>query len=140
MKDFFNHINEYNKGFAEAAAFFNEEAKVIRQRIKDKKGHRKKDSIQITAGFINFCVDISTNKQCNIDGIDLKQIELLVLTLDAFFKTMELSEMNMKPNDWFDLAILGYVRPGDKFWTNDNRLIQMIKEAGCEHYLYKLPK
>jgi hypothetical protein len=50
---------------------------------------------------------------------------------------MELSKMNMKPNDWFDLAILAYVRPGDKFWTEDNRLIQMIKEAGCEHYLYK---
>lgn len=67
----------------------------------------------------------------------MKKIELLVLTMDIFFKTMELSKMNMKPNDWFDLAILAYVRPGDKFWTEDNRLIQMIKEAGCEHYLYK---
>lgn len=136
-EEFFNYIASYNEGFKEAATFFNEEAKQIRQRIKDKKSHRKKDSIQITAGFINFCVETSTKKQCNIDGIDFKKIELLVLTMDTFFKTMELSKMNMKPNDWFDLAILAYVRPGDKFWTEDNRLIQMIKEAGCEHYLYK---
>jgi hypothetical protein len=135
---FFMYIKEHNKGFEDAVAFLNEEAQKIRLRIIDKKKHGKVDSIQSTAGFINFCVEISTNKKCNIDGINLKQIELLVLTMDRFFKTMELSKMNMKPNDWFDLALLSYVRPGDKLWTNDGRLIQMIKEAGCEKYLYKM--
>lgn len=135
--DFFNHVNNFNDRFKEATNFINDRAKIIRERINNKEKHRNKNSTPATRDFINFCVENSTNKRCNIKSLDLNQIELLVLTINNFFKTIEISELNMKSNDWFDLSILAYVRPEDKFWTEDKRLIQMIKEAGCENYLYK---
>lgn len=41
-EEFFNYIASYNEGFKEATTFFNEEAKQIRQRIKDKKAIEKR--------------------------------------------------------------------------------------------------
>lgn len=41
-----------------------------------------------------------------------------------------------KRNDLFDLYNLAYVRRGDKYWTNEKKWIKLIKEAGCEKYLY----
>ena len=45
--------------------------------------------------------------------------------------------MKIKDNDWFDFSILAYVQPGDKYWTNDRKWLRLIKEAGCEEYLYE---
>ena len=41
-----------------------------------------------------------------------------------------------KENDLNDLFILAYVRRGDKYWTKDQKWIDLIKEAGCEEYLF----
>ncbi|MGV7106928.1 hypothetical protein [Flavobacterium sp. U410] len=123
------------KNLDEVAKLFNDEAENIRNRILDKKAHKKIDTYQITAEFINFCVEQSTKGKVNIDGFELDTIELLIKTLDHFFKTLETSQMKVQANDWYDFAILAYVQPGDKYWTREKRWINLINDAGCGHYL-----
>ena len=123
------------KNLEEVAKLFNDEAENIRKRILYKKEHRKIDTYQITAEFINFCVLQSTQGAVNIDGFELDNIELLIKTLDHFFKTLETSRMKVQANDWYDFAILTYVQPGDKYWTREKRWINLITDAGCGHYL-----
>lgn len=67
----------------------------------------------------------------------MNKIELLMRTLDHLNKTLVTSKMKFEENDWFDLSILGYVQPGDKYWTKEKKWIRLIKEAGCEEYLFK---
>lgn len=137
-KEFFKQeILAGRKNLKEVAKFFNDEAENIRTRILNKKAHKKIDTYQITAEFINFCVEQSTKGKVNLDGYNLDNIELLVKTLDRFFKTLETSHMKVQANDWYDFAILTYVQPGDKYWTREKRWINLINEAGCGHYLIK---
>lgn len=137
-KEFFKQeILAGRKNLEEVAKFFNDEAENIRTRILNKKAHKKIDTYQITAEFINFCVEQSTKGKVNLDGFNLDNIELLVKTLDRFFKTLETSHMKVQANDWYDFAILTYVQPGDKYWTREKRWINLINEAGCGHYLIK---
>src|SRR5690606_29621720 len=79
----------------DVAKLFNNEAESIRTRILDKKSHKKIDTYQITAEFINFCVIQSTKGAVNINDFELDNIELLVRTLDHYFKTLETSHMKM---------------------------------------------
>ena len=45
--------------------------------------------------------------------------------------------MKMVPNDWYDLTLLAYVEPGDKYWTKEGKWNQLIREAGCAAYLFE---
>ncbi len=121
----------------DVANIFNEEAEKIRAKILSKKDHKNIDTYQITAGFLNFCVEKSTKETCDLEDFDLDNIELLMKTLDYFFKSLETSQMKVQANDWYDFAILTYVQPGDKYWTREKRWLRLIKEAGCEDYLYE---
>lgn len=134
---FRQRVAEIRTDLITGSDFLNTEAERIRQKNIDKKQHKKIDTIDITARFINFCVEATTEKKYNIYGMDIKNIELLIKTLDHFFKTLETSKMKFQPNDWFDFAILAYVQPGDKFWTKEKRWINLIKDAGCSEYLFE---
>jgi len=129
-------ISALRKDLETAANFFNGEAEKIRTRINNKKEHKKKDTEPLIASFINFCVQTVTEKQCDLKDFDFDQVELLVMTLDHYFKTIETSHMKIQANDWFDFAILAYVQPGDKYWTLEKRWIRLIDEAGCGDYLF----
>lgn len=137
INGFKNILDKTKSEFDEAANFMNEEAERIRKNITDKKKHKKIDTHQVTAGFINFAVEVVTKGSCNLDQFDLNKIELLLSTLDHFFKTLETSKMKFQANDWYDFTILGYVQPGDKYWTREKRWINLITDAGCEEYLFK---
>ena len=39
-------------------------------------------------------------------------------------------------NDYMDIFNLAYVRKGDKYWTHEKKWIALIKEVGCERYLF----
>lgn len=134
---FFEQIELMKKELKIGADYFNIEAeksrKLISKRIRE---HRTKDTIDLTGSFLSFCVKFSTFGISNLEGIDLDKIELLVKTLDCFFKTIETSDMKFKVNDWFDFAILAYVQPDCKYWTRDKKWVNLIIEAGCEKYLY----
>lgn len=134
---FKQEILSCRKNLEEVTKSFNDEAENIRKRILDKKAHKRIDTYQITAEFINFCVEQSTKGKVNLDGFELDNIELLLKTLDHFFKTLETSQMKVQANDWYDFAILTYVQPGDKYWTREKRWQNLINDAGCSHYLIK---
>lgn len=129
-------LDSISAGLSSVADIFNDECEKVRLLIKNKKAHKQIDSHQITSHFINICVETLTGGKCNLYGFDLNRIELLVRTLDHFFKTLETSRMKIQPNDWYDFAILAYVQPGDKYWTREKRWINLITQAGCEDYLY----
>jgi hypothetical protein len=57
--------------------------------------------------------------------------------MDAFFKDLETGARTIERNDWNDLFVLTYVKPGDKFWTKERKWKDLIKAAGCGHYLYE---
>lgn len=135
-EEFKQDILAGRKNLEEVAKIFNDEAESIRARILDKKLHKKINTYQITAEFINFCILQSTKGKINIDGFELDNIELLIKTLDHFFKTLETSNMRVQANDWYDFAILAYVQPGDKYWTREKRWINLITDSGCGDYLY----
>jgi hypothetical protein len=122
--------------YAETSLLVNQQAVEIRKNIEDKAKHKQIDTTQIIAGFINFCVGIATEKKCSIQSLKLQEIELILKTLGQFFLMIELTSMKMQPNDWEDFAILGYLRPGDKYWTKENRWIEIINQAGCNNYLF----
>ena len=87
--------------------------------------------------LINNLVVNATKGGCDLLEKDLGCIELLVKTMDYFFKELELSQQKMKPNDLADLSMLAYVQPGDQFWTNEKQWVRMITNAGCGDYLFK---
>ncbi len=136
-EDFRKEIENIRSHLDSGASFFNREAEKIRDRITNKKEHKDKDTYQVTGGFLNFCVESTSQKKYNLEGFDLNKIELLVKALDHFFKTLETSKMKIQANDWYDFAILAYVQPGDKYWTKEKRWKRLITEAGCEEYLYE---
>jgi len=135
--EFKKTIDSIRGNLNSGADFFNEEADKIRAKIFDKKSHKKIDTTQITGAFLNFMVESATKNNYSLEGFDLNRIELLLKTLDHFFKTIETSSMKIKDNDWYDFLILTYVQPGDKYWTNDKKWLKLITDAGCEDYLYR---
>jgi hypothetical protein len=135
--EFKKQIQKMREKLTDVSDFSNNEAEKIRKRILNKKEHRKLDTYQITGAFLSFCVEKSTEGKCNLNGFEMNKAELLIKTLNHFFRTLEVSQMRIQANDWYDFAILGYVQPGDKYWTREKRWINLIKEAGCKNYLYE---
>lgn len=135
-EEFKQEIHAGRKNLEEVAKIFNDEAENIRTRILDKKAHKKINTYHITAEFVNFCVEQSTKGTVTLSEFNFDKIELLMKTLDHFFKTLETSYMKVQANDWYDFATLAYVQPGDKYWTREKRWINLITDSGCGDYLY----
>jgi len=112
-------------------------AKECKSKIENLKKHREKNTLWGIIRFINFMVEQATNKKYNLKKLALKEYELLILAMDCFFKKLETGEIQWQRNDLFDLFNLAYVRKGDKYWTNETRWIQIIKDAGVEQYLFE---
>ena len=74
--EFKKEIDRIRDNLNSGADFFNKEAEIIRERIKNKKVHKQKDTHQITGSFLNFIVETVTKKQYNLEGFDLNEIEL----------------------------------------------------------------
>lgn len=130
-------LNNVENDFLDISEIFNQQVQKVKKSITNKKLHKSNDTTQLNGRFLNFLVETSTNKKNNLIGFDLDRIELLTKTMDCFFKKLEVSQMKFQLNDWYDLLILSYVQPGDKFWTKEKRWINLINEAGCENYLFK---
>lgn len=138
IEEFLKYLGDKRDGILRGTSLFNDEADRIKESIESKQKHWLKDTYGGTAGFINFIVEVTTESKHDLIGLEMKETELLIKTLDHFFKTVELSGMKIQVNDWMDMAILAYVQPGDLFWTRENRWKRLIKEAGCANYLYEI--
>lgn len=110
----------------------------IKPNIKDKKIHRKEDSIMLNRQLLNQLVSIQTKTDGLNNDFDWKRIGLFENVLKLYFNKLETGAIKSKPNDWFDLFILLYVNPNRKFWTKDERLMRLINEVGMGNYLYEI--
>lgn len=137
---FLTYVNGHKKKFDEGAETFNNMAVSIKEKFVNKidlKKHRKEETLEINKRFLSHIVSSVTEGRANLDGLDFSKIELLLHTLDYFFKELETTNRKMQPNDWNDLFQLAYVQPGDLFWTHETRWNRLITEAGMEQYLYE---
>lgn len=107
-----------------------------KSKIKNKGKHRKAYSLTIIIDYLNFLAKQVINGQYNLRKLPLRDYELLICVMDLFYKKLETGSIVWKENDLNDLFILVYVRRGDKYWTKDQKWIDLIKEAGFDEYLF----
>ncbi len=134
-KDFIEYISHINSDFQELVDSFNQEAKLIKTRIKNLQKHRERNSLNDTSDFVLFLIKQATKQ--NFDFSDISKLELLIETLNSFFKKMEVGELIMNANDVADFLMLSYVQPGDKYYTEDKKWKKLIVASGKESYLLR---
>lgn len=66
---------------------------------------------------------------------DWKKIELFLAVTEQLLKQLIMTNKKMKANDWYDLFILKYVQPGDKYLTREKFWLEMINKARMDKYL-----
>lgn len=135
--DFHKYILEKKQGLKDIKVSMDEVALTCKSNIKNKVKHRKAYSLHIIINYLNFLAKQATNNKHNLRKLPIKNYELLICVMDLLYKKLETGSIAWKENDLYDLFILAYVRKGDKYWTKDQKWIDLIKEAGCEEYLYK---
>lgn len=119
-----------------AADAMNEKAQEIKLNLQGHKLLKRSDRIPDIRNLISEYVSM----QCE-DGLptnfEWAQIELFENTMLDFYLKMEKGIITLKRNDWYDMFLLAYVKPGDKIWTRENRWKNIINEAGMGEYLYE---
>jgi hypothetical protein len=135
-EDFHQYILEKKQELKNIKVSMNELALVCKSKIKDKVKHKKAYSLPIIIGYLNFLAKQATNNKYNLKKLPLRNYELLICVMDLFYKKLETGSTIWSENDLNDLFILAYVRRGDKYWTKDQKWIDLIREAGCEEYLF----
>lgn len=134
--EFHQYILEKKQELNNIKVSMNEFALVCKSKIKDKVKHRKAYSLPIIINYLNFLAKQAANDMYNLKKLPLRNYELLICVMDLFYKKLETGSTVWKENDLNDLFILAYVRRGDKYWTKDKKWIDLIKEAGCEEFLF----
>lgn len=136
-EEFLKLVNERKDKLKKVADFFNDEAKIIKPKIKDLNKHRQENSIPINRKLINLFVANQTKTDGLPDKFDWTQVTLFEKTLKVFFNEIETGAMKFMPNDWFDLFLLVYVNPSRKIWTREKKWKILIQKAGMSDYLYE---
>ena len=130
-------INEAKVGLSKLQQNINAMAAQCKSNIKNFKKHRECNGNMRIMVILDFMARQAIHGNFSLHKIPFRDYELLVRAMDCFFKKLETGELKWQRNDLFDLFNLAYVRRGDKYWTNEKRWIKIIKDAGCEEYLYK---
>jgi hypothetical protein len=133
---FYEFIKKEKQKLADIANDYNRIAKECKEKIKNLKKHCERNTFHHVIHYFNYIVSQATNGKYNLKKLPLCNYELLICVTDLLFKKLETGEKIWERNDLFDLYNLAYVRRGDKYWTNERKWIEIIKEAGCEEYLY----
>ncbi len=134
--DFHKYILENKQGLKDLRKSMGELAMRCKSKIKNKGKHRKAYSLTIIIDYLNFLAKQAINGRYNLRKLPLRDYELLICVMDLFYKKLETGSIVWKENDLNDLFILAYVRRGDKYWTKDQKWIDLIKEAGFDEYLF----
>ncbi|WP_223557925.1 hypothetical protein [Chryseobacterium lathyri] len=133
VEEFFNYADSVNADFENLSIMYNDEAKKVQNRIKNNKKHIMKDSTIFIKEYLAQIVYLATDK--DISQMDFNKIELLVKTLDLYFKRLEIGDLKSTTNDIIDFFMLSYVQPGDLYVTKDKKWRKLIIDCGCEGYL-----
>lgn len=133
---FEKHVAYRKANLQQTADFFNEEAAKRKSNIKDKEKHRNENSIPLNRNLISLFVASSTKEGGLSDDFDWTKIELFESVLKVLFNEMEFGAITITANDWYDLFNMIYVTPSRLYWTNEDKWITLIKNAGMSKYLF----
>lgn len=95
-------------------------------------GDLSKDAQEIAKNIISFTS--LTGYQIS-NSFNWNQVELFIKVLEMLLKEFIMTGLVFKANDWYDLTNLIYVAQGDKYCTEDEKWLRIIKSAGMGHYL-----
>lgn len=70
-------------------------------------------------------------------SFDWSRIELFTAVTEQLLKEYIMTGKLMKANDWYDLFILKYVQPEDKYLTREKFWLEMINKAKMNKYLLR---
>lgn len=136
LSDFELYINKAKIEMENVGITINEMAAECKMNIKNNQRHRKILSMPIVYQLVNSWGVTATCGRFKLKKSILSTNELFFKVLDCYFKCLEVGEYKWQRNDLFDLFNMAYVRKGDKYWTYERKWLKLIKEAGCERYLY----
>lgn len=134
-------IIEFNKPKQLFIAELNSVLPKLRSEIRDKynkRDFRKKDHIpEILLMFKDILEERNSNKE--LKGINWEIFEFMIFGWEVYFKEKSLDQSKCKPNDYEDLTNMGYVRPGMKYWTKDDKepYRSLRKNPFAKNYFYE---
>lgn len=136
QSEFGLYINKAKEEMQNVGIKVNEMAVKCKMKIKNNQKHRKLLTLPIVYQLVNSWVVTATNGRYELKKNKLSNNELFFKVLDYYFKCLEVGQYKWQRNDLYDLFNMAYVRKGDKYWTHEKKWLKLIKEAGCEQYLY----
>lgn len=134
----FKQMSEARKADLKAAAeAMNNEAARIKKALGKKELLTREERIPHVRELISYYVSLQSEDDGLSKDFDWTQIELFEnVMLDVYMK-MEKGALTLKPNDWYDMFLLAYVKPENKVWTREVKWKNLIIDSGMEKYLYE---
>lgn len=87
--------------------------------------------------IISFLTDVALKDIKEFDTDDFTQFELFTHVFNQWLIDLDIDNAKAEVNDLIDVFNMIYVRPIDKYWTEEKQWVKRIKKAGLEHYLFK---
>lgn len=135
-QEFKNMSEERKERLQLAADAMNDKAQKIKAKLNGQELIKRNDRIPDARVLISEYVSLQCGEPLPED-FDWTQIELFENVMLDFYIKMEKGIITLKRNDWYDMFLLAYVKPGDKVWTRENRWKNIINEAGMGKYLFE---
>ena len=86
--------------------------------------------------IISFLTNVSFRDVKEFDTDDFTQFELFTHVFNQWLIDLDIDNAKAEVNDLIDVFNMIYVRPIDKYWTEEKQWINRIKKVGMEHYLF----
>ncbi len=81
-------------------------------------------------------IDLVSSQIGKTSQIRKEECELFHKVYDYFRTRVQTKYFVARPNDFNDIFNMAYVKPNEKYWTNEQKWNRIIKDVGCEHYLF----
>lgn len=137
LKSLKEYGNERKSRYKEFANIINKNALLASAKITDKKEHESIDDTIRNRKLINNWVKHLTGYKLRLD-FKWDMVELFMNVLNVYFRNIELGKNKMTKNDVIDLFNLIYVLPGQLYWTQDDKWLRLIRQAGMEKYIFSI--
>lgn len=108
---------------------------------RDKQKFKKLDTRNFTESLIlryaNDNLESLNSLYPKIVELDKNKYSLLINTFDGLLREVSKSGKKIRDNDWIDIFNLTYTSNNDLYWSKEKNIINLIKNAGLEHLLFK---
>ncbi|MBC3789000.1 hypothetical protein [Spirosoma utsteinense] len=86
--------------------------------------------------IISFLTNVAFKDIEEFDTDDFAQFELFTHVFNQWLIDLDIDNIKAEVNDLVDVFNMIYVRPIDKYWTEEKQWVKRIKKVGMEHYLF----